>query len=275
MTPEELSHWKTVRSGESVPETRETSRQFLLGSYLPLVRIVVGRLALNFPSATVESADLIQSGVIGLMDALERFDPGMGVEFRTYAQARIRGAVLDELRSLDWTPRSVREKARTLNRAQYELSHRLHRPGTADEMARVLNLNLSAFHRLAGEAQARSVRSLEAMMEAEGDSALPRSHPMQEDHIERQQMSSALKEGLAELNERERTLLALYYEQELTLREIAQVLGVTESRVCQIHSALLLKLRSWLNGRLSDEPAAADPGLDVPAMRAQRSRAAA
>jgi RNA polymerase sigma factor for flagellar operon FliA len=248
-----------------------------LGNYLALVRIVVSRLALSFPSATVESTDLIQSGVIGLMDALERFDPAMGVEFRTYAQARIRGSVLDELRSLDWMPRSVREKARSLARATEDLNHRLQRTPTALEMAQALNLGLQAFHRLADEAQTRSVRSLEAMMELEGDSApMPRSQATQEEHLEKRELAAALREGLSELGERERTLLALYYEQELTLREIAEVLGVTESRVCQIHTALLLKLRAWLAGRLADEPSAsAAPDPEAAVVRSSRNRAAA
>jgi RNA polymerase sigma factor for flagellar operon FliA len=275
MTAEELEQWKTLRDPQTPPESKEASRQALLGSYLALVRIVVSRLALSFPSATVESSDLIQSGVIGLMDALERFDPAMGVEFRTYAQARIRGSVLDELRSLDWMPRSVREKARSLARATADLNHRLQRTPTAVEMAQALNLGMQAFHRLADEAQTRSVRSLEAMLELEGDSTpMPRSQATQEEHLEKRELAAALKEGLSELGERDRSLLALYYEQELTLKEIAQVLGVTESRVCQIHGALLLKLRAWLTGRLADEPAAPadpDPGM----VRPHRNRAAA
>lgn len=276
MTLDELQQWNLLRDERCGPETREAVRQNLLANYLPLVRIVVGRLALSFPSATVESSDLIQSGVIGLMDALERFDPGLGVEFRTYAQARIRGSVLDELRSLDWTPRSVREKARTIARAADSLNNRLQRPPSSQEMARALNLPMEAFHRLADEAQSRSVRSLEAMMEAEGDGGgLPRSHADQEDHIARGELSQALREGLSALGERERTLLALYYEQELTLKEIAEVLGVTESRVCQIHGALMLKLRAWMTGRLADDPAASDPGLELPVTRSARNRAAA
>jgi RNA polymerase sigma factor for flagellar operon FliA len=192
------------------------------------------------------------------MDALERFDPAVGTQFSTFAQARIRGAVLDELRALDWTPRSVRDKARTLNRAQAEASHRLQRAATPSEMAQALKLSLAAFHRLADTAQAWPMRSLEAMLEAEGDSVqLPCSSPQQEERLERQQLSLVLKEGMEGLHPRERTVLALYYEGGWTLKQIAKVLGVTESRVCRIRAALLLKLRQWMDVQLEPRPQAA------------------
>ena len=257
MTSLELLQWRVLRDPGNPPEERERARQDLLGQYLPLVRLVVGRLALNFPSATVESSDLIQSGVLGLMEAVERFDPAMGVEFRTYAQARIRGSVLDELRALDWAPRSVREKARALSRATEALNHELKRPPTSEETAGALGMSQEAFTRLADEAQPRSLKSLEALLESEGESAAwPRQEPDQEEAARRGDRLEALREGIEGLPDRDRLLLKRYYEHDRTLREIAGELGITESRVCQIHSALLARLKAWMNARIQEQPSA-------------------
>jgi RNA polymerase sigma factor for flagellar operon FliA len=257
MTTLELHQWQLLRNPDSTPEERERTRQDLLGQYLPLVRMVVSRLALNFPSATVENADLIQSGVLGLMEAVERFDPAMGVEFRTYAQARIRGSILDELRSLDWAPRSVREKTRQLNRATEALNNQLKRPPTSEETAAALGMTREAYQRLSEEAQTRSLRSLEALMETEGESASwpRRDADLDADQLQ-QELVTVLKDGVGKLGDRERLLLKRYYENNKTLKEIAEELGITESRVCQIHGALLIKLKVWFEGRLQEQPTA-------------------
>ncbi len=259
MAPDELELWTSLRDPGSPADARERARQELLAIYLPLVRIVVSRLAVNFPSATVEGSDMIQSGVIGLMEAVERFDPGLNVAFRTYAQARIRGSVLDELRALDWAPRSVRDKARQLSQAQESLGAELKRPPTPAETAAALNLSPEAFDRLAEEAQRRSVGSLEAMLENEGEGpGWPAHDPAREDLEQRRGLLEALQEGMGLLAERDRLLLKRYYEHDRTLREIAEELGVTESRVCQVHAALLTRLREWVSRRLRERPGAAE-----------------
>jgi RNA polymerase sigma factor for flagellar operon FliA len=251
----ELKQWDELRDPKSTPEEKESIRQELLAQHLPLVRMVVARLAFNFPSATAEHADLVQSGVIGLMEAVERFDPLLGVEFRTYAQNRIRGSVLDELRALDWTPRSVREKARQLNRTTETLNHALSRPPTEVETAKALGMTQESLHRLANEAQVRTLRSLEDLMENEGESASwPRREADQDALTRRQEWAAVLDAGMDQLSDRERTLLRRYYENDATFKEIADELGITESRVCQIHGALLVRLKHLLKGLMKTQP---------------------
>jgi RNA polymerase sigma factor for flagellar operon FliA len=255
MTPAEVQQWNTFRDPHCLDADKETIRQDLLQQYLPLVEQVVRRLGYAFPSATAEYADMVQSGVIGLMDAVERFDPAIKVEFRSYAQARIRGSVLDELRSLDWTPRSVREKARQLNRATDALNNDLSRRPTEQETARALGISLPSLQRLAQEAQIRFLHSLEGLIEIEGESASwPRREAEQEHATRHREMVDLLNAGLNRLTARERLLLKRYYENERTLREIAAELGVTESRVCQIHSTLIAKLRTWFDAQFELNP---------------------
>lgn len=255
MTSQEREAWVLLRQPGISAERVEAARQELLALYLPLVRLVVGRLALNFPSSIAESGDLIQSGVIGLMDALERFDLAFGVEFRSFAQARIRGSVLDELRSLDWAPRSVRDKARQLSQASAQLASHLQRPPTDDELAQSLGMDLDAYRALVDGARAPSLRSLDALLEEEGDHArLPSQAAMQEERAEHGEMLEHLRNGFELLSERERQVLKLYYDEDLTLKEVANALGVTESRICQIHSASVYKLKGWLLARRKERP---------------------
>lgn len=255
MYADEMKLWATLRQPESDAAAKERARQELLNRHLPLVEQVVRRLGYSFPSATAEMADMVQSGVIGLMDAVERFDPAIKVEFPTYAQARIRGSILDELRSLDWTPRSVREKARQLNRATDELHCGLQRRPTEGETAKALGISVPSLHRLAQEAQIRFLHSLEGLIAQEGDAAdLPFREAVQDKAASHQEMVDLLHAGMNRLTERERLLLMRYYEHERTLREIAEELHVTESRVCQIHSSLIAKLRAWLDGQLQHNP---------------------
>jgi RNA polymerase sigma factor for flagellar operon FliA len=211
MGRDELERWRTYRNHRLSATLRETARQRLLEDHLPLVTVVVSQMALSFPTATVEKSDLVQVGVIGLMDAFERFDPHFGVEFRTFASRRIRGQVLDELRKLDWIPRSLRQK------------------GVA----------VPPLHSL----EALQERKDEGLGSALLDSA-PVQRPEQEDALERQDAMDLLAQGLDGLPPRERHMLLLYYFEDLNLKQIAGLFSLTESRVCQIHAAAVRKLKS-------------------------------
>ena len=211
MGNDELKRWLDSRNRRKPAAEREAARQGLLEDYLPLVGLVVGQMAFSFPTATVERADLLQVGAIGLMDAFERFDPHYGVEFRTFASRRIRGQVLDELRKLDWIPRSIRQKKTPVPRLQSleDLQNR--------------------------KAEGRGSALL--------DSA-PIQRPEQEDALEREQAMQLLASGLDGLEPRERHMLLLYYFEGMNLKEVARLFTLTESRICQIHAAAVRKLKS-------------------------------
>jgi RNA polymerase sigma factor for flagellar operon FliA len=210
MSDEELRRWRTWRDRRRSAKEREAVRQSLLNDHLPLVRAVVSQMATAFPSATVEFADMLQCGVIGLMSALERFDPDYGVEFRSYASRRIRGQVLDEFRKLDWIPRSVRRQGKPVPALQ-------------------------SLEDLASRREAGLGSSLL-------DSA-PRQEPEQEMDLERLDDLALLERSLARLMPRDRRVLSLYYFEKKNLRQIALLFSLTESRICQIHASALLKLR--------------------------------
>jgi RNA polymerase sigma factor for flagellar operon FliA len=210
MSNDELKLWRICRNPGSLPLKREEARQRLLEMYLPLVRLVVGSMSLSFPSAAVETCDLTQVGAIGLMSAFERFDPDYGVEFRTFASRRIRGQVLDELRALDWIPRSVREKGGSL----------------------------PVLHSLEDLQERRAAGQGGRLL----DSA-PRQEPDQEEALLKKQLVGLIDRDMESLNERERTVVTLYYRQGKTQKQIARQLSLTESRICQIHGKAILKLR--------------------------------
>jgi RNA polymerase sigma factor for flagellar operon FliA len=220
-------------------------RDALVVRYTPLVRAVAHRIATSLPSY-VEHADLAQSGVFGLIDAVERFDPERCPRFESYASQRIRGAILDELRAQDWVPRSVRGRLRELERAQERLEGRLRRAATDRELAEELGLTLRELRGLTQQTQLISVEALEehsgGMSELlADDEALDPMAVVQARETLRQ-----LGVAVAGLGERDRTVIELYYVENRTLAEIGRLLGVTESRVCQLHSRLVGRLRGRL-----------------------------
>ena len=224
------------------------AREWLVVHYASLVKFVAGRLAAGLPKR-VEIGDLINSNMFGLMNAIDRFDPSLGFKFETYAVPRIRGAILDSLRSLDWVPRSVRSKARTVENAISDLEHALKRSPTDDELAAKLKINSSELEKWLTEIASSAVGPLDHVI---ADNTPASTHsgasyvPSPDSVVEAQELRKIMRQEIKRLPERERTVLVLYYEENLTLGEIGDVLGVTESRVSQIHTKAVLQLRSRL-----------------------------
>jgi RNA polymerase sigma factor for flagellar operon FliA len=232
------------------------ARERLVLAYSPLVKYVAGRMSSGLP-AHVEEADLISYGLLGLISAIERFEPAREIRFETFAITRIKGSIIDELRSLDWVPRSVRAKAREIERANAKLEHKLHRAPTDQEMAEELEVDLEDFQESLMRISNSSVVALDELWtvsDSSGDQVSlldtiqdeSAADPAQE--MDLTDMKDRLADSIARLPEREKLVVALYYYENLTLREIGEVLGVTESRVSQLHTKAVLRLKSRLQG---------------------------
>ena len=227
----------------------ESAREQLIGEYAYLAKYAVDRLGL-FPSGALSYDDLIGHAVVGLIDAVEKFDPGRNVKFETYALARIQGEVIDVIRQLDWTPRSVRKHDITLRDAYAKLEQELERPPTDDEVAQRLGVDIGEIERMLADVAQSALLSLDDVVASGKDILASPSDGDGEDpasHAQRSEQKRLLADSIDELPERERTVVALYYYEDLTQKEIAGVLGVTESRVCQIHTKAVLRL----SGKLS------------------------
>jgi RNA polymerase sigma factor for flagellar operon FliA len=232
-------------------ERDQRVRDRLVLHYAPLVKYVAGRVGTGLP-AHVDVGDLVQSGIFGLVDAIDKFEPERGLKFETYAMQRIRGAILDDLRSQDWVPRTVRGRAREVERALERLGARLQRQPSDRELAAELDLPLNDLHDLYAQLQLTSVVALDELVAAgRGTASLAETLPDEgaEDPVatlvdldNRRQLAGAI----AQLAERDRIVVTLYYFENLTLAEIGKVLGVTESRVCQLHTRAVLRLRAKL-----------------------------
>ncbi len=236
----------------------ERARERLVVAYSPLVKYVAGRMGSGLPGH-VEESDLISYGLTGLISAIERFDLGREIKFETYAITRIRGAIIDELRSLDWVPRSVRAKARDIERANQKLEARLQRAPTDEEMAGELEMTTDDFHEALLQISNSTLIALDELWSANdsgGDQVslldtLPdRGAPDPHAVADQGELRDRIADAIAALPEREKLVVALYYYENLTLREIGEVLGVTESRVSQLHTKAVLRLRSKLGGEL-------------------------
>lgn len=240
-------HWDAFWAGRG-----EEERNRLVVEYAPLVKFVAARLGAGMPSS-VDQADLVSYGMFGLIDAIERFDPSRGVKFETYAVARIRGAIIDELRAIDWVPRSVRSRARRIEVASAAVEARLGRAPTDAELADELGIGEDE---LRGWLTQISRMGLVALDELLGEAERPRqvtmadftaaSQPDPPALYEVEEMRSALSGAVQSLGERERRVVLLYYFEGLTLAQIGDLLGVSESRVCQIHTKAVMQLRGRL-----------------------------
>ncbi|NLM53115.1 MAG: FliA/WhiG family RNA polymerase sigma factor [Firmicutes bacterium] len=211
-------------------------------AYLPLVRYHASRLAMGLP-AHISQEDLVQAGVLGLMEAYHRFDPKRGIKFETFATPRIRGAMLDELRNLSWLPRSLFKQMRDLEQVLQELRARLGREPEEEEIAQELGIPPAKLQKLLQDINCSALISLEETLfslPADADASDALDKLLDKEELQR------LKEAISKLPERYQQLLALYYQEELTLKEVGMVLGVSESRVCQLHAQIISRLRAQL-----------------------------
>jgi RNA polymerase sigma factor for flagellar operon FliA len=244
----EATLWKSYRR----KATREESEAGLVEQFLPLVKTVVGRLQMSLPSH-VDAEDLYSAGLVGLLDAIRHYNPKLGSTFETYARVRIRGAVYDELRRMDWVPRSIHSKAKKVQEAIKVLEQKKRRVPTDLEVATALQLSLDDYHQLLEEIRPATFVCLDAAMGDEGDNSpsqyeafadAKQENPL--DGVARNEMADILGEHLQELPQMQRQVLALYYFEDMRLREIAEIFGLTESRICQIHSQAILTMRAHL-----------------------------
>jgi RNA polymerase sigma factor for flagellar operon FliA len=241
----------TKRPRPDVPVRADgrVARDRLLERYTPLIKYVVERLSVGLPR-NVDHEDLMSAGVLGLLDAYDKFDSGKGTKFETYAVWRIKGAVLDQLRSLDWASRSVRRKAREVEASMRRLDHRLGRAATDEEIAREAKMPLSDYHRLMDQVRGAVLLSLDDSRQPEEGDSLGMAELIEDPdtpdmlaHIEEEETRRILLDTLNRLPEQERIVVALYYYEHMTLREIGATLGISESRVSQVHSRAVQRLR--------------------------------
>jgi len=230
-------------------------KEQIIIEYAPLVRFIAQKIASRLPP-NIELDDMISCGVIGLMDAIEKFDPSRDNKFKTYAEFRIRGAILDELRSQDWVPRSVREKAKLVERAYAKLEKELGRPATDEEMCEELLISMDEFHELINKSKSVSLLNIEdAAAMSKGDKKLMVSlmetsrSANPQSAVGYKKAQEIIKDGIKGLPEKQRLVLSLYYFEDLNLKEIGQVLDVTESRVSQLHTQAILKLKAKLKNQ--------------------------
>jgi len=219
----------------------------LVAEFAPLVKRIAYHLMVRMP-ASVMVEDLIQNGMIGLLDAIDRFESGMGAQFETYATQRIRGAMLDALRENDWLPRGLRKEFRRVERMISHLEQEYGRAPNEKELAESLDMSLADYQKLLHDARGYQIVSFEDMS-GDGDEEFLERYLSDDSYdpsrlIEDESIRNTLVQGIASLPEREKLMMALYYDQDLNLREIGEVMGVTESRVCQLHSQVIARLRS-------------------------------
>jgi RNA polymerase sigma factor for flagellar operon FliA len=247
------SEYKDSRSAEA--------REKLILHYSPLVKYVAGRVSSGLPPS-VEFGDLVSYGVFGLLDAIDKYDPGRGIKFETYAIARIKGAIIDELRADDWVPRSVRFKAREIERAYVSMESELRRIPTDEEVAEKLGITLDEYLNLLGKLSLISLVALDELWTVSGDrpDKISLADTVEDVKVkdpsktfEIEEMKDMIADAINKLPERERIVVSLYYFEGLTMREIGEVLSVTESRVCQMHTKAILRLRAKLGTVLGFE----------------------
>ncbi|MDP9111202.1 MAG: FliA/WhiG family RNA polymerase sigma factor [Candidatus Eremiobacteraeota bacterium] len=226
----------------------ELSREEIVHKYLHLVKYVAGRISVNLPP-NVELNDLINDGILGLIDAIEKYDDARGVKFETYAITRINGAILDALRSLDWVPRAVRQRAREMERVHQELETEFGRAPTSDEMASRMGLTVKEFDQVVQRVRGTAVLSLEEYLPNERGYEIPLVDTLRDDgndvmsEVESREVRTELVQAVENLPPQERTVIKLYYFEGQTLKEIKGALGVSESRVSQIHAQAVIHLR--------------------------------
>ncbi len=244
---------------EEIEITAE-NREEVIKRYSPMIKYVANRIAMRLPPH-IEVDDLISVGVLGLMDAISKYDSSRGAKFKTYAEFRVRGAILDELRALDWVPRSIRQKASAVEKVVRSLEAKLRRLPEDEEVAKEMDLTLDQFYRTIDETKSVPVFSLEdlgiAKESGEQQSLLDclagKADADPQTQIRLIELKEIIAKAIDTLPEKERLMVSLYYYEELTMKEIGAVLDITESRVSQIHSKAVLHLRTKLKSILADE----------------------
>jgi RNA polymerase sigma factor FliA len=231
-------------------------RDALINETLPLIKHIAHRVAVRLPN-NIEIRDLINAGVIGLLDAIEKFEPERNIKFKTYAEVRIRGAILDSLRNLDWAPRSLRKKSKDLERIYSELTQKLGRPATDEEVSEAMGEDLQDFHALIDQLHGLTIGSFENLNDSEDSENYINYYPDDGTNdpyakFEANELTGLLAEAIEELPEKERLVLSLYYYEEFTMKEIGALLGVNESRVSQLHTKATLRLRGKLGKIVPD-----------------------
>jgi RNA polymerase sigma factor for flagellar operon FliA len=249
-----LDLWRTYRrSGD------QALRDRLILTYAPLVKYVAGRLGSGLP-AHVDEGDLVSYGLLGLIAAIERYDPDRDVKFETYAIARIKGSILDELRAMDWVPRSVRSRAREIERAMAELESKHGRAPSDEEIATKVGITTDELEGSLTDISRSSIAALDELWTVSGsggdqialiDTIEDTQGPEPQSAFAQTEMREAVADAISRLPEREKLVITLYYYEDLTLREIGEVLGVTESRVSQLHTKAILRLKARLGGSMT------------------------
>ena len=251
--------WRTYRRTKD-----QALRDRLILNYAPIVKYVAGRLGSGLP-AHVDEGDLVSYGLLGLISAIERFDPDRDIKFETYAIARIKGSILDELRALDWVPRSVRSRARQIERGMSELEAKLGRAPTDEELAAKVGISVDELEESLTDISRSSIAALDEFWTISGsggdqvaliDTIEDEHGPEPQAAFAQTELREIVADAITNLPEREKLVITLYYYEDLTLREIGEVLGVTESRVSQLHTKAVLRLKARLSGSVT--PAAAD-----------------
>ncbi len=246
-------------------ETHSTAaRNRLIETYMSLVGYIASKTAASLPPH-IEVSDLESVGILGLMNAIERFDPDKGIAFETFAKMRVYGAIMDELRSLDWIPRSIRQKTKKIESAYRTLDQELGRPATVTELADHLGISVREFHKMLREVSSTTVLSLEQIYSSDTNSGTMTlldvlestnvANPLES--LQSEEMRDELAQTIDRLPEKEKLILALYYYEDLTLKEIGRILSLSESRISQIHTKTILKLR----GRMLDQTRATDRSI--------------
>jgi len=247
---------QVVEEIEITPENREE----VIKRYSPMIKYVANRIAMRLPPH-IEVDDLISVGVLGLMDAISKYDSTRGAKFKTYAEFRVRGAILDELRSLDWVPRSIRQKASQVDKVVQELQAKLSRSPEDEEVAKEMGLSLDQFHDTLNETKSMPVFSLEDLGLAKDsgeqqsllDCLAGKADADPQTQIRLVELKEIIAKAIDSLPEKERLMVSLYYYEELTMKEIGAVLEITESRVSQIHSKAVYRLRTKLKAIIAEE----------------------